>query len=372
MLPFLYVPIFVSLILLKPMSSAFVFQKSIRTSAIRFIGPTSSLQQGLLRHRLSPLSSYYITTSHQSSQRMSQLALHSTSTSTNISTSDNENDNNESLNKEVPVPAEQIPIHLAEGLFCAYKPLTWTSQDVVGYIRGMLERDARNRGAQMAKRRSKSKRKIKVGHGGTLDPLAEGILVIGVGSGTKALEGYLKGSKGYTASVELGYETNTLDREGNVTQTADVDHVTEESVLEALPKFTGDIMQVPPIFSAIKKGGKRMYEEARSGKTEADVQLDPRPVTIYNIDYLPTDHEGKSLPCFGLNVECGGGTYIRSLVRDVGRELDSCATMTSLVRTKQGPFELDRAMKKEEWTAESVYQAVEETNQWLEEVFKED
>lgn len=299
---------------------------------------------------------------------MSQLALHSTSTTP---TSDN-NTNNESLNKKEEVPAEQVPIHLAEGLFCAYKPLTWTSQDVVGYIRGMLERDARERGAQMAKRRSKSKRKIKVGHGGTLDPLAEGILVIGVGSGTKALEGYLKGSKGYTASVELGYETNTLDREGNVTQTADVDHVTEERVLEALPKFTGDIMQVPPIFSAIKKGGKRMYEEARSGKTEADVQLDPRPVTIYNIDYLPTDHEGKSLPCFGLNVECGGGTYIRSLVRDVGRELDSCATMTSLVRTKQGPFELDRAIKKEEWTAESVYQAVEETNQWLEEVLKED
>ena len=345
MRPFLNVSMFLSLTLLKPMGSAFIFQKSL-TPVTSFIGP-SSLRR--LRHRAS----------HQIPPRMSSPVLHSTSSKSN----------NESLSE---TPSEQIPIHLAEGLFCAYKPLTWTSQDVVSYIRGMLERDARNRGAPLAKRRSRSKKKVKVGHGGTLDPLAEGILVIGIGSGTKALEGYLKGSKGYTASVELGYETTTLDREGNVTQTAGVDHVTEDSVLEALPKFRGDIMQVPPIYSAIKKGGKRMYEEARSGKTEADVQLDPRPVTIHNIEYIPTDHEGKSLPCFGLNVECGGGTYIRSLIRDLGRELDSCATMTSLVRTKQGPFELDRAIKKDEWTAESVYQGVEETNQWLANILNQD
>ena len=253
----------------------------------------------------------------------------------------------------------------------------------------MLERDARSRGATLAKRRSrKSKQKVKVGHGGTLDPLAEGVLVIGIGKGTKLLEGYLKGSKGYRAGVELGYETNTLDREGNVTATATFDHVTKDTIQDSLPRFVGDILQVPPIFSALKRNGKKLYQEARSGKTEDDLSIDPRPVTIYKLEYLPSPPPSSShdaavsssggqeeeqtnnqkIPsCFGLEIECGGGTYIRSLVRDLGRELGTCASMTSLVRSKQGPFGLEQAVKQEDWTVENIYQAVEENNQWLEE-----
>jgi len=259
-----------------------------------------------------------------------------------------------------------VPIHLAEGLFAAYKPLDWTSQDVVAYIRGMLERDARTRGAVLAKRRSrKSKKKITVGHGGTLDPLATGVLVIGVGKGTKSLQKYLTGSKKYRAGVELGFETETLDMEGNRTKEMDYAHVTEESIKGVIPGFTGKIMQIPPIYSAIKKNGKKLYESAREGKTVDDIEIEAREVVIYDLEYLPEDDNGKTLPCFGLDVECGGGTYIRSLVRDMGDSLGTCATMTSLERTHQGRFTLDDVLTREDWTVENVYAAVERWNSVL-------
>jgi tRNA pseudouridine55 synthase len=253
-----------------------------------------------------------------------------------------------------------VPLYLAEGLFAVYKPLEWTSNDVVGYIRKMLETDARKRGATVNKR--KSKKGFKVGHGGTLDPLATGVIVLGVGSGTKELQNYLTGSKKYRASVELGYETNTLDLEGNVTITAPFDHITEDRIEKVIPNFVGKIMQIPPIFSAIRKDGKRLYDEARAGKTVDDIEIEPREVHIYGLEYIKHDHNGKQLPCFGLNVECGGGTYIRSLVRDIGKSLDSVATMTSLERTQQGVFTIMDAIPKEEWTVESIYNAIERAN----------
>lgn len=259
--------------------------------------------------------------------------------------------------------SEQIEplVHRAEGLCAVHKPMDWTSQDVVSYIRGMLERDARERGVVLAKRRSrKSKKKIKVGHGGTLDPLAEGVLVLGIGSGTKILTNYLSGSKGYEATGKFGSETNTLDLEGNVTKTAEFDHITHEMVESSLDKFVGKIMQIPPIFSAIRKNGKRLYEQAREGKSAEDVVIDPREVEVFNLEYIPDDKEG--LPSFGLSIQCGGGTYIRSLIRDIGYDLDSAATMTSLVRTQQGPFSLDDAMPREDWSADAIYAAVEKSN----------
>jgi tRNA pseudouridine55 synthase len=260
----------------------------------------------------------------------------------------------------------KVPIHLAEGLCAVYKPLDWTSNDVVSFIRGMLEREARNRGAKLAKRRSrKSKNKIKVGHGGTLDPLATGVLVIGVGSGTKDLQKYLKGSKRYTAGVELGFETETLDMEGNRTKELPFEHVTAESVEKIIPEFTGKIMQKPPIYSALKKNGKRLYEQARNGKTEDDIEIEAREVEVYDLKFLPEDKDGKTMPCFGLNVECGGGTYIRSLVRDMGNSLDTAATMTSLERTQQGPFTLNDVIAKDEWSPETIYAAVAKYNDIL-------
>jgi len=262
-----------------------------------------------------------------------------------------------------------VSIHLAEGLFAAYKPIGWTSQDVVAFIRGMLERDARERGAVLAKRRSrKSKKKVKVGHGGTLDPLATGVLVIGVGSGTKDLQKYLTGTKRYRAGVELGFETTTLDMEGNRTKEMDYAHVTEEKIRDVIPEFMGKIMQKPPIFSAIRKNGKRLYESAREGKTVDDIEIEAREVQIYDLKYLKVDDDGKTLPCFGLDVESGGGTYIRSLVRDMGASLDTCATMTSLERTQQGRFTLEDVLRRDEWSPETVYAAVERWNAVLADV----
>jgi len=259
-----------------------------------------------------------------------------------------------------------VPVHRAEGLCAVYKPLDWTSNDVVSYIRGMLERDARNRGAKLAKRRSKSKtKKVKVGHGGTLDPLATGVLVLGIGSGTKDLQSYLSGSKKYSAGAQLGFETATLDMEQgkeNAVKTAPSDHVTYAMIEGIIQQFTGDIMQKPPIFSAIKKDGKRLYEQARAGKTEEDIEIEARKVTIHNLQYSKEDQNGRGLPCFGIDVECGGGTYIRSLIRDIGYALDSCATMTSLERTQQGQFTLDVAIPREDWSADNIYAAVQRTN----------
>jgi len=117
-------------------------------------------------------------------------------------------------------------------------------------------------------------------------------------------------------------------------------------------------LPVPPIFSAIKRNGKKMYEQARAGKSAEDLDIPPRTVHVHNLEYFPQDENGESLPCFGLDVECGGGTYIRSLVRDIGHELGTFATMTSLLRTKQGQFTLDMALPQEDWTPENIYKTL--------------
>jgi tRNA pseudouridine55 synthase len=265
---------------------------------------------------------------------------------------------NESTSTSTPQELK-VPIHLAEGLFSVYKPLDWTSSNVVSYIRGILERDCRDRGGSPGKagRSRKSKNVVRVGHGGTLDPLASGVLVIGVGKGTKELQSYLSGPKVYRASGELGFETTTLDMDptGNVTKTAPFDHVTASAIEAAIPTFVGTIKQVPPIFSAIRKGGKRLYEIARNGEQTDDLIIEPREVTIYSIELLEVD-----LPKFTIQVECGGGTYIRSLIRDMGYELGSVATTTLLERTRQGGnFGLEGALAKDDWTAENIYAAID-------------
>ena len=180
---------------------------------------------------------------------------------------------------------EDVPLYRSEGLFAVNKPLEWTSNNVVSYIRGILEKDARNRGAEVRKpRRSRKKGVVRVGHGGTLDPMASGVLVVGVGSGTKELQGFLSGSKRYTAGVKLGFQTDTLDMEGNVTDTKPFDHVTMDAIEDAIPKFTGKVMQIPPIYSALRKDGKKLYEQARAGKTAEDIGIEAREVTILPLD----------------------------------------------------------------------------------------
>ena len=170
---------------------------------------------------------------------------------------------------------------------------------------------------------------------------------------------YLEGPKGYRAGAELGCETTTLDmdKEGTVTKTAPFDHVTREAMEDILPEFTGKIQQIPPIFSAIRKGGKKLYEEARAGKSADDVKIEPREVEVLSIELQSFD-----LPKFDVEIQCGGGTYIRSLVRDIGYKLNSVATTTYLERTQQGQFKLEHTLAKDERTADNIYNAIDKLN----------
>lgn len=175
--------------------------------------------------------------------------------------------------------------------------------------------------------------------------------VIGVGKGTKQLQSFLQGSKAYKAGGELGFETTTLDMEGNVTKRADYDQITADDIEKVLPELTGKIKQIPPIFSAIRKGGKKLYEEARSGTSADDIKIEPREVEVYCLKLTKSDE----LPKFDIEVECGGGTYVRSLIRDIGYKVNSVATTTSLERIKQGQFTLDGTLKKDDWSADNIY-----------------
>jgi tRNA pseudouridine55 synthase len=213
------------------------------------------------------------------------------------------------------------------GLVAVHKPQDWTSSGVVARIRNVLSKGARDA------LKCSGKVKIKVGHGGTLDPMAEGVLVLGVGCGTKLMGDYLSGTKGYRAEAMLGTETDTLDATGNITRTIDSTHVTSELLLGAIENFRGDIMQIPPMFSALQKDGKRLYELARQG---IEVERSARPVTVYELSLLEIVKADR----FSLNMQVSGGFYVRSLIEDLARSVDGAAHMTALVRTKQGPFEL--------------------------------
>jgi len=173
-------------------------------------------------------------------------------------------------------------------------------------------------------------------------------------------ESYLQGGKGYRAGGELGFETTTLDMDptGSITKRAPFEHVTREAIAAVLPEFTGTIQQIPPIFSAIRKDGKRLYKEAREGKSADDIEIEPRTVEILSIDLLDCN-----LPKFDLNIMCGGGTYIRSLVRDIGYKVDSVATTTFLERTQQGQFKLEDTLSKDDWNAENIYAAIDRINE---------
>ncbi len=425
------------------LSKAFVFPTSMK----RALPSTAIIGDG-----------YNTATANNKKRVMLMDAANDLATSASTTTSTEVDNNNE---------ATPPPLYLAEGIFAVHKPLTWTCNDVVSYIRNILTRDALSRGIKK-ERKKRGKPMMKVGHGGTLDPLASGVLVVGIGKGTSKLQSYLEGDKQYTALVELGYETTTLDAEGEIIKRANWDHVSSiESIRETcIPKFTGQIQQVPPLYSAIRVDGKRLYEIARDNDANAaavDVEIPTRDVHVYNLEVESSlnesvlqsgvvdgrkykeavkqmeeaaaaaaaataaleaertanasspleaetqesdDNEATSggkgknkkrkrdkknkkksekknlfdestiptiqrapddatatstsfdLPLFTLNVSCGGGTYIRSLVRDIGYEMDTVATMTGLVRTKQGPFLLKDVLKREDWNAEKIYEAV--------------
>nr|XP_029504419.1 probable tRNA pseudouridine synthase 1 [Oncorhynchus nerka] len=251
----------------------------------------------------------------------------------------------------VAVPKHSLSkLQSLNGLFAIYKKEGPTSADVLNTLKETLLKEA---GVKDPNPRKRKKQALKMGHGGTLDSAASGVLVVGIGNGTKMLSTMLAGSKKYMAVGELGKATDTLDATGKVVHEKLYDHITREAFEEKLKQFTGDIMQVPPLYSALKKDGKRLSVLLKQGH---EVEAKPaRPVTVYNLslqDFTP--------PLFTLDVECGGGFYIRSLVDDLGKALSSCAHVRKLIRTKQGQFTLnDHTLQEEHWTLQHIVQSMQ-------------
>ncbi|XP_004428159.1 PREDICTED: probable tRNA pseudouridine synthase 1 [Ceratotherium simum simum] len=236
------------------------------------------------------------------------------------------------------------------GVFAVHKPKGPTSAELLNRLKEKLLAEAGMPSSEWTKRK---KQTLKIGHGGTLDSAARGVLVVGIGRGTKMLTSMLSGSKRYVAIGELGKATDTLDSTGKVTEEKPYDKITQEDIESILQKFTGNIMQVPPLYSALKKDGQRLSTLMKRGDV---VEAKPaRPVTVYSLSL-----QKFQPPFFTLDVECGGGFYIRSLVSDIGKELSSCANVLELTRTKQGPFTLEEhALPEDKWTIDDIAQSLE-------------
>ena len=184
----------------------------------------------------------------------------------------------------------------------------------------------------------------KVGHAGTLDPIAEGLLIVMINNATKFSDNLMKRDKEYFVELELGYETATYDTEGEITEKYEGNlNISDEKILEVINSFTGEIMQVPPMYSAIKINGEKLYELARKG---IEVEREARKVKIYSIREIHVENKGKCRISF--YTEVSSGTYIRSLVRDIGRKLRVYATMTRLVRTKIDKYSIEESVSLEE------------------------
>lgn len=178
-------------------------------------------------------------------------------------------------------------------------------------------------------------KRVKTGHAGTLDPLATGVLILCTGKCTKQIQELQQHTKEYTATLQFGATTASYDMEHEVNQTYPADHITEQGVREVLKQFVGDIMQVPPTYSAVHVDGKRAYELRRQ---DQEVTLQPKPVRIDEMELLWYDDEKKQAQ---IRVVCGKGTYIRSLARDIGRALGSGAYLTQLCRTRAGNVRIE-------------------------------
>lgn len=205
------------------------------------------------------------------------------------------------------------------GIIIIDKPSGWTSHDVVGKLRGLL-------------------RERRIGHGGTLDPMATGVLPVFVGRATRAVEFCENAEKEYIAGLRLGLETDTQDITGTVTGQHEV-NVSRNDVLSALARFTGEQEQIPPMYSAVKVGGQKLYSLARKG---IEVERKPRKITISTLELLDTDGGD-----FMLRIVCSKGTYVRTLCNDIGAFLGCGGVMSSLRRTRAGAFTENSAVTLE-------------------------
>jgi tRNA pseudouridine55 synthase len=214
-----------------------------------------------------------------------------------------------------------------QGVLNLNKPTGRTSRDVVNLV-------------------SRPLRRIKVGHAGTLDPLASGVLVVCVGAATRLIEYVQRMPKTYRTLIRLGARSDTLDADGQIIETTNPNVPTEQAVRDALATQIGTINQVPPQFSALKVAGQRAYDLARAGK---EVNLAARPVTVYRIELLEF-----SWPRLSLEIDCGSGTYIRSIARDLGEQLGCGGLIEVLERTRIGPYILSEAVDPASLTPESI------------------
>lgn len=213
------------------------------------------------------------------------------------------------------------------------KPQDWTSFDVVNKIRHKIKRRL-------------GVKKIKVGHAGTLDPMATGLLIICTGKATKTIDGYQGMPKTYTGTILLGATTPSFDAETPIDAKYPTDHITNAAIEAARYQFVGDLEQVPPVFSAIKVDGQPLYKKARKG---IEVKVEPRPVSIYSFEITRV-----ALPEIDFEVHCSKGTYIRSLAHDFGKALDSGAHLVALRRTKIGDYNV-----KDAWQVEDLVELIE-------------
>jgi len=212
-----------------------------------------------------------------------------------------------------------------DGFLLVDKPIGWTSHDIVAKVRGIIK--------------SQSEQKVKVGHTGTLDPMAKGLMILVVGNYTKKASEFSKLDKTYEVVMKLGQNSSTGDREGILAKISEK-QPSENELIRVLKGFKGEITQTPPMYSAIKINGQRAYKLAREGK-KADIE--PRKVTIHSINMV-----SYAYPSVEMIVRVSSGTYIRSLVEDIGKNLGTGAYLSSLTRTEVGKYKLSKSTKLEE------------------------
>jgi tRNA pseudouridine55 synthase len=224
----------------------------------------------------------------------------------------------------------RLPVYDRSGVLLVNKPKDWTSHDVVAFIRSRFNA-------------------AKCGHCGTLDPAATGLLVVVLGKFTKLSQKFSGQDKVYEGTILLGTETDSQDMDGNVIRQSDWSGITEQQLRGAFASFVGDIEQVPPMVSAVKKDGARLYELARKGQ---EVEREPKQISIYSIDVTRV-----ALPYADFTVECSKGTYVRTLCADVGARLGCGAALYRLNRLRSGEFSLDDAVDIEtvkQWTQDDL------------------
>ncbi|WP_338793028.1 tRNA pseudouridine(55) synthase TruB [Bernardetia sp. MNP-M8] len=223
------------------------------------------------------------------------------------------------------------------------KPLTWSSFDVVNKIRYAIKK-------------YEQKKKVKVGHAGTLDPLATGLLILCSGKMTKQIEDFQGQEKEYVAQITFGFTTASYDLESELENQKEVSNLTLEKIESALKDFQGEIDQIPPIFSAVQVNGKRAYQSAREGE---EVKLKSRKVTISELE-ITESNLSENEAIISLRIVCSKGTYIRSLAHDLGQKLETGAHLSGLRRTKIGDFNIEEAQTIEQFLEEWKPKAVKE------------